>query len=94
MSEIFRKFDFLPEPIDFRFFATYFIISFQHPSHLEDCTIKQLFSLSRSLSFNHDFLAKYKKRLDWKDKVNFKIHDITARLTNSCNTRIAQYLTK
>ena len=34
-----------------------------------------------------------KKRLDWKDKVNFKIYDVTAWLTDSYNTNIAQYLT-
>ena len=27
-----------------------------------------------------------------KDTVNFKIYDVTAFLTNSCNTHIAQYL--
>ena len=31
----------------------------------------------------------YKKRLDWKDKVNFKIHDVKTWLTNKCNTHIA-----
>ena len=34
------------------------------------------------------------KRLDKKDKVNFKFYDVTAWLTNNCNTRIAQYLEK
>ena len=29
-----------------------------------------------------------------KDKVNLKIHDVTTRFTNKCNTHIAQYLTK
>ena len=33
-----------------------------------------------------------KKRLHEKDKVNFKIHDVTAWLTNNCNTNIAQSL--
>ena len=28
------------------------------------------------------------------DKVNFKIYDVTAWLTNNCNTHIAQYLEK
>ena len=32
-----------------------------------------------------------KKRLNWKYKVNFKIYDATAWLTNNCNTHIAQY---
>ena len=32
------------------------------------------------------------KRLDKKDKVNFKFYEVTAWLTNNCNTHIAQYL--
>ena len=28
------------------------------------------------------------KRLDWKDKVNFKFHDVTAWLTNYFNTQL------
>ena len=32
------------------------------------------------------------KRLDQKDKVNFKIFDVTTCLTNNCNTHINQYL--
>ena len=31
-------------------------------------------------------------RLDLKDKVSFKLYDVTAWLTNNCNTYIAQYL--
>ena len=34
------------------------------------------------------------KQLDLKDKVNFKIDDVTDWLTNNCNTHIAQYLEK
>ena len=34
------------------------------------------------------------KRLDMKDKVNFKFYDVTARLTNNRNTHISQYLEK
>ena len=33
------------------------------------------------------------KWFDWKDKVNFKIDDVTTWLPNDCNTHIAQYLT-
>ena len=33
-----------------------------------------------------------KKRLDEKDKLNFKIYGITARLTRNYNAHIAQYL--
>ena len=35
-----------------------------------------------------------KKWYDLKDKVIFKIHDVTPWLPNNCNTHIAQYLTK
>ena len=34
-----------------------------------------------SWTFGHE-----KKRLDEKDKVNFEIYDVTAWLTNNCNT--------
>ena len=34
------------------------------------------------------------KRLDKKDKVNFKFYDVTTWLTNNCNTHTAQYLEK
>ena len=34
------------------------------------------------------------KQLDKKDKVNFKFYDVTAWLTNNCNTYIDQYLEK
>ena len=34
------------------------------------------------------------KRRDKKDQVNFKFYDVTAWLTNGCNTHIAQYLDK
>ena len=54
----------------------------------------KLFSFSTYLSFSHDFLVLLEKRLDLKDKVNFKIHDVTTWLTNNYNTHIAQYLTK
>ena len=32
--------------------------------------------------------------LDYKDKVNFKIYDVTTWETNNCNTHIVQYLRK
>ena len=35
-----------------------------------------------------DFLALKKRRLNQKDKVNFKIYDVTIWLTNSCITHI------
>ena len=31
-------------------------------------------------------------KLDQKNNVNFKFYDVTAWLTNNCNTDIAQYL--
>ena len=34
------------------------------------------------------------KKLNQKDKANFKIHDFTAWFTNNCNKHIAQCLTK
>ena len=34
------------------------------------------------------------KRLDWKDKVNFKCYDVTAWLRHNCNILFAQYLEK
>ena len=34
------------------------------------------------------------KRLDKKEKVNFKFYDVTAWLANNCNKHIAQYFEK
>ena len=34
------------------------------------------------------------KRVDQKDKVNFKFYDVTAWLKNTCSAHIAQYLEK
>ena len=39
--------------------------------------MKMLFSFSRYLNFSLDFLFMQKKQLDQKDKVNFKIYDVT-----------------
>ena len=36
--------------------------------------------------------AHVEKRLDQKDKVNFKNFDVKTWLTNKCNTHIHQYL--
>ena len=38
--------------------------------------------------------GQVEKRLDWKDKVNSKIYDVTTWETYNCNTHIAQYLKK
>ena len=56
-------------------------------------TLKALFALKifKFLSCEFGHIAK---RLDKKDKVNFKFYDISAWLTNNCNTHIAQYLEK
>ena len=40
------------------------------------------------------FFVIYRKRVDLKDKVNFKIYNVTAWLSNNYNMRIAQYLMK
>ena len=55
---------------------------------------QKLFSFSRYLTCCLDFFVRVAKRLDQKEKVNFKIYDVTVRLTNNCNTHIAQYLEK
>ena len=34
------------------------------------------------------------KRLDKKDKLSFKVYDVTAWLANNCDTYIVQYLKK
>ena len=56
--------------------------------------ILKVFSFSRYLNFCPEFLVMSKKRLDRKDKDNFKICDVATWLKNSYNAHIAQYLTK
>ena len=51
---------------------------------------QKLFSFSRFSSFCLDLTKQVQK----KDKVNFKFYDVTAWLTNNCNTHIVQYLEK
>ena len=55
--------------------------------------LKALFVL-KIFKFFQDFLVLQEKRLDQKDKVNFRIHDVSTWFTKNCNTHIAQYLTK
>ena len=55
--------------------------------HLKSCFCSQYI-----LRFFHDFLVIQKKRLDQKDKVNFKMHDVKGCLTKNCNTHIANIL--
>ena len=45
----------------------------------------------RYLTFCLDFFGRVAKWFDQKNKVNFKIYDVTAWLTNNCNTHIAQH---
>ena len=52
---------------------------------------KQLFFFWRYLSFCVNFFGNVTKRLDKKDKVNFKFYDVTAWLANNRKTHIAQY---
>ena len=53
-----------------------------------------LFSFSRYFKFLSWLFGHVEKQLDQKDKVNFKIYEFTAWLTNKCNTHITQYLQK
>ena len=55
--------------------------------------LKALFVL-KMFKFLYWLLGHVAKRLDKKDKVNFKFHDVTAWLANNRNTHIAQYLEK
>ena len=54
--------------------------------------LKALFVL-KYLSFCLEFLIMYKKWLDEKPKVNFKIYDVKTWQINNYNTHVAQYLT-
>ena len=49
---------------------------------------------SRYLIFCLDFFDRVAKQLDLNDKINYKIFDVTAWLTNNCITHIAKYLEK
>ena len=53
--------------------------------------LKALFVL-KYFSFCLEFLIMYKKWLDEKPKVNFKIYDVKTWLINNYNTHVAQYL--
>ena len=52
------------------------------------------FFVIKIFKFSSRLLGHASKRLDQKDKINFKIYDVTAWLTNNCDTHIAQYLEK
>ena len=55
--------------------------------------LKAFFVLKIFIYFDN-FLAMYRKQLDYKNNVNFKTHDVAAWLKENCNVHIAQYLTK
>ena len=57
------------------------------------CFILKAHFVLKIFKFCLDFLDIQKKRLDWKDKINSEIYDVTAWLTINYNTHIAQYLT-
>ena len=56
-------------------------------------TLEALFVL-KIFKFLSWLFGHVAKRLDKKDKVNFKFYDVTAWLTNNRNTHIAQYFEK
>ena len=56
-------------------------------------TSKALFVL-KIFKFLPWLIGHVAKRLDKKDKVNFKFYDVTAWLTKNCTTHIAQYFEK
>ena len=39
-------------------------------------------------------IGHVEKQLDYKDKVNFKVFDVTTCLTDNCNTHLDQYLSR
>ena len=57
----------------------------------EIISCQKLVSISRYLSFLSWLFGNVAKHLDKRDKVNFKIYDVTTWLTNNCNTHIVQY---
>ena len=54
-------------------------------------TSKALFVL-KIFTFLSRLFGHVARRLDKKNKVSFKFYDVTAWLTNNCNTHIVQYL--
>ena len=49
---------------------------------------------SQDIKFLSWLFGYVAKQLDKKRKFNVKFYDVTAWLTNNCNTHIAQYLEK
>ena len=60
----------------------------------EKCFLFHLKSSLRIFKFLSWLFGHVAKRLDKKDKVNFKFYYVTAWLVNNRNTHIAQYLEK
>ena len=50
--------------------------------------------MSRNTTVSSDCILKIRQLLLTSMKANFKIHDVSAWLTDNCNINIAQYLTK
>ena len=59
--------------------------TFKIINHASCSILKALFVLKIFKCLSRIF-GHAEKRLDSKDKVNFKIHDVTTWLTNNCNT--------
>ena len=57
-------------------------------------SLKKLFPYSRYLNFCLNFFGHAEKQLDEKDKVNFKIYDVTIWEAENRKTHIPQYLKK
>ena len=51
-------------------------------------------SILKIFKFLSRLFGHVAKRLDKKDKLNFKFYDVTAWLTNNCNTQFAKYFEK
>ena len=56
-------------------------------------TLKAYFVL-KTFEFLSGLFGHVEKRLDQKNKVNFKIYDVTTWGRNNCNAHIAQHLKK
>ena len=54
----------------------------------------EIFFFLKYLNFLSSLFGPFEKRLDWKEKVNFKFYDVAIWETNNCNVHIAQYLEK
>ena len=55
-------------------------------------SFQKLFSFSRYLNFLSSLFGHVSKRLGQKNNFNFKLYELTAWLTSSCNTHISHIL--